>query len=180
MRPEFKYGLIIGVGLSLWHLIEHSLGLHVAHQNIGVWTGYLSNLIPVAALFLLLRQKQLGAGGHRFTPGQAIGSGMIASFLGALIVFVFQIAYNRWISPDWIDNALAVKVAALRAREVAEVSIRRDITFFRQANSPIGLIIGTVLNLTVTGGIISAVIAILLQRQKRITTENTEYTEKES
>lgn len=179
MRSEFRYGLIIGVGLSLWHLIEHSLGLHVAHQNIGVWTGYLSNLIPVAALFLLLHQKQTGAV-NRFTAGQAIGSGMIASFLGAMIVFVFQIAYNRWISPDWIDNALAVKVAALRAREVAEVSIRRDITLFRQTNSPIGLIIGTVLNLTVTGGIISGAIAILLQRQKRITTENTEYTEKES
>jgi len=179
MRPEFKYGLIIGVGLSLWHLIEHSLGLHVAHQNIGVWTGYLSNLIPIAALSLLFRQKQMGAT-NRFTPGQAIASGMTASFLGATIVFVFQIAYNRWISPDWIDNALAVKVAALRARGVAEVSIRRDITLFRQTNSPIGLIIGTVLNLTVTGGIISAAIAILQQRQKRITTENTEYTEKES
>ncbi len=180
MRPEFKYGLIIGVGLSLWQFVEHRLGLHVAHQDIGLWTGYFSNLIPVAALFLLLRQKQIEETNHRFTPGQAIISGMTASFLGAMIVFVFQMAYNRWINPDWIDNALAVKVAALRAQAVAEIAIRGEITLFRQANSPIGLIIGTVLNLTVTGGIISVAIAILLIRQKRLTTENTEYTEKES
>lgn len=179
MRPEFKYGLVIGVGLSLWQLIEHRLGLHVAHQDIGTWTGYLSNLIPAAALFLLLQQKPRAATNHRFTSGQAIASGMTASFLGAMIVFLFQMAYNRWINPDWIDNALAVKVAALRAHGVAEVAIRREITLFRQANSPIGLIIGTVLNLTVTGGIISAAIAILLVRQKKFTTENTEYTEKE-
>ncbi|HEY4247964.1 MAG TPA: DUF4199 domain-containing protein [Lacunisphaera sp.] len=178
MRPEFKYGLIIGVGLGLWLFLEHSLGLHIAHQNIGVWTGYLSNLVPTTALFLLLRQKQLRATDHRFTPGQAIVSGMLASFLGAMIVFVFQMAYNRWIGPDWIDNALAVKVAVLRAHEISEDAIRRAITLFRQANSPVGLIIGTVINQTVTGGIISAAIAVLLIRQKKITTENTEYTEK--
>jgi hypothetical protein len=178
MRPEFKYGLIIGVGLSLWQFIEYSLGLHVAHQDLGVWTGYLSNLVPAAALFLLIRQKQTGATDHRFTPGQAIVSGMLASFLGGMIVFVFQMLYNRWINPDWIDNALAVKVAALRAHEVAEDAIRREITLFRGANSPVGLIIGTVINQTVTGGIISAAIAVLLIRQKKITTEHTEYTEK--
>jgi hypothetical protein len=171
MRPEFKYGLAIGVGLSLWQFIAHSLGLHVFHQDVELWVGYVSNLVPAAALFLLIRQKQAEATNHRFTPGQAIASGMTASFLGAMIVFVFQMAYNRWINPDWIDNALTVKVAALRAHEVAEIAIRREITLFRQANNPIGLIIGIVLNLTVTGGIISAAIAILLIRQKRITTE---------
>ncbi|MEO6993347.1 MAG: DUF4199 domain-containing protein [Lacunisphaera sp.] len=168
MRPESKYGLIIGLGLSLWQFFEHRLGFRVAHQDIGVWTGYLSNLIPALALFLLLRQKQIKATDHGFTPGQAIVCGLLASFLGAMILFIFQMAYNQWINPDWIDNALAVKVAALRVHDVAEVAIRRDITLFREMNSPIGLIIGTLLNVTVTGGLISAAIAILLIRQKKI------------
>ena len=167
MRPEFKYGLIIGVGLSLWQLAEHILGLRVTYLEAGLWTTYLSTLIPTAALLLLLRQKQRMAPSQQLTLGQAIASGLTASFLGAMIVFVFLLAYNQWLNPDWIDNALAVKVNALRAHHIDEIQIRREITAFRQINSPMGLVINPVITLTVTGGILSAAIAILLNHQAR-------------
>src|SRR5665213_3531910 len=98
MRPEFKYGLIFGVGLSLWQLAEHLLGLRVTYQEAGLWTTYLSTLIPTAALLLLLRQKQRTSPGQQLTFGQAITSGLTASFLGAMIIFVFLLAYNQWIN----------------------------------------------------------------------------------
>jgi hypothetical protein len=167
MRPEFKYGLIIGVGLSLWQLAENLLGLRVTYKEAGLWPTYLSTLIPTAALLLLLRQKQRTDPGQQLTLGQAITSGLVASFLGSMIVFVFLLAYNQWINPDWIDNALAVKVAALRAHHIDEADIRREITTFRQINSPIGLVVNPVITLTVTGGILSAAISILLNRQTR-------------
>ena len=167
MRPEFKYGLIIGIGLSLWQLAEHLLGLRVTYQEAALWTTYLSTLIPTAALLLLLRQKQRTAPGQQLSLGQAIASGLTASFLGAMIVFIFLLAYNQWINPDWIDNALTVKVAALRAHHVDEINIRREITVFRQINSPMGLVINPVITLTLTGGILSAAISILLNRQAR-------------
>jgi hypothetical protein len=167
MRPEFKYGLIVGIGLSLWQLAEHILGLRVNYQEAGLWTMYLSNLIPTAALILLLRQKQRAAAGQQLTLAQGIASGLTASLLGAMIVFVFLLAYNQWINPDWIDNALAVKVAALRAHDIDEANIRSEITAFRQINSPMGLVVSQVITLTVTGGILSAAISILLNRQSR-------------
>jgi hypothetical protein len=167
MRPEFKYGLITGVGICLWIVTEYCLGLHTTHLEIGESTGYFSNLIPLATLFLLLRQKQAAAYDGRLTLGQGIASGLVASFLGALIVYAFMLGYNQWINPDWLDNALAAKVALMRAHGIGEVEIRREITFYRQANSPVGLITTTLLGLTVMGGTLSLILTLLLRLRPR-------------
>lgn len=171
MRPEFKYGLITGIGICLWITAEYYLGLHTTHPEVGEYTGYFSNLIPLVVLFLLLREKGAATYDNRLTLGQGIATGLAASFIGALIVYAFMLAYNQWINPEWVDNALAVKVAALRAHGVGEIQIRREITIFRQANGPLGMIVSTILGLTVMGGIISLVLTLLLrlQRQSRST-----------
>ena len=77
MRPEFKYGLISGTGLCLWTVAEHYFGFHATHWEIGEYTGYLSNLIPLITLFLLLRQKQNAAHDGQLTIAQGIASGLL-------------------------------------------------------------------------------------------------------
>lgn len=163
MSAEFKYGLITGGSLSLWIFAEYYLGLHTIHLEAGEYAGYFSKLIPLATLFLLLRQKQASAGDGRLTLGQGLTSGLTASFLAALIVYGFMVAYNQWINPDWLDNALTAKVAQRRAHGIDEFSIRREITFYRQANSSAGLITTTLLGLTVTGGVITLVLTLFLR-----------------
>ena len=167
MTAEFRYGLITGAGICLWITAEYYLGLHTTHPEVGEYTGYFSVLIPVATLFLLLRQRQAATRDGYLSLGQGITAGLTTSFLAALIVYGFMIAYNQWINPDWIDNALTVKVASMRAHNVDEVKIRRAITSFRQANGTRGLIVSTVLGLTVIGGIISVVLTLLLRLQPR-------------
>ena len=168
MRPEFKWGLIMGASLCLWIIAEYYFGLHTPHVNLGQYPGYLSNLVPVAGLFLLLREKQSTAFNGHLDLSQGLVAGLAASFIGALIVYGFMLAYNQWINPDWVDNALAVKVAALRAQGIDEIKIRGEITFFRHANGPFGMLASTLLTLTITGGIISFFLTLLLRRQPRI------------
>jgi len=164
MTPEFKYGLLSGAGVSLWMLAEYKLGLHTTYLEYGKYTGYFSLLIPLLTLFFLLRKKladeQLGF-------GASVVSGLTASFLGALIVYGFALAYNQWINPEWIDNALALKVSAMRAQNVDENDIRSAITAFRQANRPIGLAIRIIGSLTVIGGIFSALLTWVLRPQSQ-------------
>lgn len=167
MRPEFKYGLIIGIGVSLWVLAEYSLGLHAMPAEISESSRYASSVIPLTALVLLLRQKQAAARDGRLSLGSGFASGLAASFIGGLIVYCFMLAYTRHLNPDWIDNTLALKVARLRAQDVAEITIRRHITFFRQTNSPLGLLATTLLGLTAIGGLFSLGITLFLRRQTR-------------
>lgn len=164
MSPEFKYGLLSGVGISLWIAAEYALGLHTVHLEIGVYTGYFSLLIPIIALFFLLRKKR--SDGH-LDLGASVISGLTASFLGALIVYGFNLAYNQWINPDWIDNALALKVATMRAQNVGEIEIRRVITTFRDANSALGLVTRVIVILTALGGIYSALLTVVLRSQSQ-------------
>jgi len=169
MRPEFKYGLLTGAGVCLWIAAEYLLGFHTTHPRIGEYTGYFSTLIPLVFLYLLLRRKQSSAKDGRLTIRQGIASGVVASFLAALIVYGFMLAYNRWIDPDWIDNALLVKVAAMRAKGIGELQIRREITFYRNANSASGMIATTVLAMTVVGAFFSLLLTILLRFKKQRT-----------
>ena len=163
MKPELKYGLIAGTGICLWIIVEYCLGLHTAHLEIGEYTGYFSNLIPVLTLFLLLRKKQSAIYDGRLTLGQGIASGLVASLVSASLVYCFMVIYNNLINPNWMDYALTAKVAQLRAHGVAEVNIRQQIKFYQQANSPVGLISTTLLGLTVMGGLISLVLTLILK-----------------
>jgi hypothetical protein len=167
MRPEFRYGLIGGAGICLWILAEYSLGLHTKYLEIGEFTRPFSNLVLLTTLFLLLRQKQTVTYNGRLTIGKGLGSGVAASFLGALVVYGFMIAYNQWINPDWVDDTLATKVAVMRAHSLSEIEIRRAITFYRKANNPLGLIATTLLWQTVLGGIFSLILTFCLRFRPR-------------
>lgn len=167
MRPEFKYGLMSGAGICLWVVIEYYLGLHTIHLEVGEKTGYFSNIIPLVTLFLLLRQKQSAAYDGRLTLGQGIASGLMASFLEGVIVYGFMLFYNQYINPNWVDNALALKVTQLRSHGITESNIREQITLYRQANSALGMITTTLLGLTVMGGIFSLILTLLLRLRPR-------------
>jgi Protein of unknown function (DUF4199) len=166
MKPELKYGLLAGVGVSLWILVEQLLGFHTTHIAVGEYSGYFSNLIPLTLLFLLLKGRRDAAGGQ-LALGPGLRAGLYASLIAALVVCCFLVAYSQFINPGWMDQALDWKVAQLRAGGVTEMAIREDIRFFRRANSPAGLILTTLAGMTVMGAIFSLGFTLLLRRWPR-------------
>lgn len=167
MKPEIKYGLITGAGVCLWIIAEYLLGFHTTRLEIGEYSGFFSTLVPVVTLFLLLKGKREAAADGRLGLGQGVCSGLFASFIAALIVYCFMFVYNQFINPGWLDNTLDWKVAQMRAQGLAEIDIRKEITFYRQANSPAGLIVTTLVGMTLMGAIFSLGLTLLLRRQPR-------------
>ena len=167
MKPEFKYGLISGTGVCLWIALEYWLGFHTSRPEIGAYTGLLSNLIPLVALFLLLRAKRAMIYDGRLSLGAGIGSGMLASFVAALLVYSFLVAYSHYINPTWIEQALETKVAQLRAQQVAETAIQDKITLYRGAYSPVGLVATIIVGMTLMGGIFSLGLTLLVRQLPR-------------
>ncbi len=165
MRPEIKYGLLTGAGLCLWIYAEFFFGLHTSHQEIGRYSGVLSHLVPLGMLYLLLRAKRDSSPDGRLELADGIWSGVAASLFAALLVYGFAVAYNLYFDPDWIDNALAWKVARWRAQGIAETDIRQQITFFRHANNPAGLLTSTLATIVLPGTIFSLGLTVFLRRQ---------------
>ena len=163
MKPELKYGLLCGTGLCLWISLEYLLGFHTTRPDLGVYTGLLSNLIPLTVLFLLLRKKRAALFDGRLSLGAGIGTGLLTSFVAGLIVYCFLTGYTNFINPHWIDQALEHKVALWRADHMAEVEIQGRITRYRGAYTPLGLVATTVLGMTLRGGLLGLGLTLLVR-----------------
>lgn len=164
MRPEIKWGLISGTGVCLWILLEYWLGFHTTRPEIGAYTGFLSNLIPLTTLYLLLRGKRAEVYDGRLGLGTGIFAGMFSSFVAGMLVYSFLTAYTHFINPTWIDQALEVKVAGWRTQQVAEAVIQQRITTYRQAYTPAGLVLSMIVGMTLMGGIFSLGLTLLVRR----------------
>lgn len=167
MRPELKYGLIAGAGVCLWIMGEFLLDFHTTRLEIGAYSGFFSALIPLTALFFMLRRQRDSAPDGRLTLWPGVKSGLQAAFISGVIVYGFMLAYNQFINPGWLDHALDWRVAQLRADGVAEPAIRKKIKFYRQMNGPVGTLLRSVGGTTVMGGIYSAGLTLLLRRWPR-------------
>ncbi|MBI2813436.1 MAG: DUF4199 domain-containing protein [Opitutae bacterium] len=167
MKPEFKYGLLSGAGICLWIAAEYSLGFHTTRPDIGVYTGLLSNLIPLTMLFLLLRTKRAAIYDGRLDLGAGIGSGMLASLVAALLVYSVLVAYSQFINPTWIDHVLETKVVQWRAQQLAEAAIQKKIVVYRNAYSPAGLALTIVVGMPLMGGLFSLGLTLLVRQLPR-------------
>ena len=164
MSPSFKYGLTTGAGCCLWILAEFALGFHTTRPDIGEYSGYFSGVIPLVTLTLLLRQCRAAAPDGTLTLRQGLRAGFQASLVAALVVYGFLLVYHQFINPAGVDLALEWKVAQLRAQGVTESAVREEIVSYRQMNSPLGLVTGTLVGLPLLGGAFSVPITLVLRR----------------
>lgn len=107
MKPELRYGLIIGLGLSLWVLVEFLLGFHTKYTEVGAFTGYLSVIIPILALYSGLFAKRME--NLSITYWQLVKTGMMMVVIGALIISLFMGLYNSIIYPEWAQEGIALE-----------------------------------------------------------------------
>ena len=161
IRPELKYGLIAGSGVSLWFFAEYLLGLHTTRLALGEYTGRFSSLVLIITLWMLLK-KQQAAFGPLFTIRRGLWSGLFTAFIAATVIYIFSAFYGQFINPGWLDDALKWKVEQLRAAHVTETAIREQITFYRDTNSARGLLYWTFLNWTLQGGMMALLLTFWL------------------
>ncbi len=88
-----------------------------AHSEIGAYSGYFSNLVPLTALWLLL-QKNRPKFGPLFSLWRGLFAGLLMAFVASLVVYVFLVFHNLVLNPGWLDEALKLKVDQLRAAHV--------------------------------------------------------------
>jgi hypothetical protein len=161
MRSEINHGLLAGAGIALWYTLAFALGLHTKHLALGEYSGHVADVILVVVLWRLLRARQREFG-PLFNLRRGLWPAMLASLVASLVVYCFLVAYNHWINPHWLDNAMQWKVDRLREAGVSEPDIRAEIEFYRTANTPVGLLRTTVLGTTLLGGLVAFVLTLVL------------------
>ncbi|MBI3885605.1 MAG: DUF4199 family protein [Opitutae bacterium] len=168
MRVELKYGLVAGLLMSAWMLVEHLFGVHTVHLSAAPYTGIVGDLIPVVMLHLLLRHQLAALQRYWLPLWEGVLYGAAASLAAALVFYVFLNAYKFFLNPGWVDLQLEWRVAELRAAGAPEAQIREKLVGLRAAFGPVGLAL-TIPLYVLAGGAVSALLTLWLNwRHKEI------------
>ncbi|MGI8893549.1 MAG: DUF4199 domain-containing protein [Bacteroidia bacterium] len=162
MKTELKYGLLAGIGVSIYIFIEYLLGFHTTHPEIGQYSGYFSATIPVLAILFAIKEKRNRSFNGYISFGQGFITGTIVTIISAFIITGFFVLYNHSINPEGATYLSNWKSEQMRAENISEQEIAASIEEWNAMNNP--LIIFTTSFLM--GLIITVIFAFLLRRKK--------------
>lgn len=100
MNKTLTYGLIIGVIMVIWSIIQYS----VAGMAGGLLWSLLGFLI-LAGLLFFFGTKLRGANGGVASFGKAFGWLMVMTIISSLVQYIFLIIYLTVINPDLVNTA---------------------------------------------------------------------------
>lgn len=163
MKPELRYGLIMGLGVSLWVLVEFLLGFHTTRTDIGEFTSYLSVIIPILALYSGLFAKRME--NLSITYWQLVKAGMMMILLGAFIISLFMGLYNTVIHPGWVQEGIALERERLvsmnaTAEEIAAAEEVMAVVFSAEMQTIISFI-----SVVIEGFFLTLLIAWFVQKK---------------
>jgi len=164
-ETELKYGLIIGIGVSLWVLIEFALGFHTTRLDIGQYSGYLAIIIPIIALYfgLLDKKKELK---KKFTFGEGVKSGFLMSVFAGLLLVLFFLLYALAINPAWVDNALAFEQVKLIENGATPDQAAEIVEGYAPYMSLPAQLLGSFLGTVIQGTVLSLILVTILRPKK--------------
>ncbi len=167
MRPEMKYGLIAGLGMSLWMLAEFLLGLHTTHLDLNTYTNWGTEVILFVILYLFLRQKMSVLQRYWLPVWEGFLYGALTSLVAGLLFCTFLNIYLRFINPDWPFHYLNWHVAKMRTAGQSEDSIRLFAGSFRWSVTPVGLAVNSIGLYTLLGALVSPVLTMWLNWRRK-------------
>jgi len=122
MNPpvQIKYGVIVGIGVSAWVLLEFLLGFHTSLMHVGQYTGYISIIVPILGIYFGLKEikKQ-----EAFGFWNGVKHGMLIVSLASVIITMFFYGYNTIIHPEWLDRGIEFQTQQMRAQGISEGNI---------------------------------------------------------
>jgi hypothetical protein len=146
---ELKWGLIFVLVMLAWMYMEKLLGWH--DQKIDKHT-YLTMIfiLPAVLIYIIaLRDKRNNYYGGKMNWFQGLMSGILIGFIVALLSPLSQFIILRFITPEYLDNAIRYAVDnGIRTQVQAENE-------FTLRNYIIQAIIGALALGTITGAIVS-------------------------
>lgn len=160
MKTELKYGLITGIGLSIYVFVEYLLGFHTIYPDIGEYSGYFSAIIPVAAIFFSIKEKRNRSFNGIISFGQAFITGLVISVISAFILTAFFYFYNNNINPEGINYLVEWKANQMREENYSEEEIVATIEEYNVRNNPMVIFAGTL----GMGTLITIIFSFLLRR----------------
>jgi len=161
-RVIVRWGIVLGIALSLWTLVVHIMGWYTTNLAAGQIADRVVIVLPVAALALALRDAARGRGQPiRFTTALALGAGI--GLVSAVIFTPFLWWYHHVMNPAWLDHLIAFERGRLAAAGTAAVEIERTIDTIRRGATDAAQITGGVVGSLIMSTVTTVVLWTLMR-----------------
>lgn len=137
MKPEYQYGLLCGIGLSVWMLIEFALGFHTTSLEIGQYSGYFSIFIPVVIIYAALKEQSSKMNGI-VSVKEGMNTGFQIAIYSAVLFTFFLYVYNNYINPEWLNSLVEWQRKKLLLGGASDDEIERFMDQNRRMNNAVG------------------------------------------
>jgi hypothetical protein len=163
MKPEIKYGIITGLLICLWVMIEYFLGFHTTKFETGKYSGYFATIVPIITIYLLLKNKREFYN-NTLTLKQGLRAGTLMSLITAIITTVFFLIYNHYINPGWMQQAMEWEKNNMLKQGLPQAVIDSQLSKFNSMNTDSAQIVQGLIGTIMMGMIISFFMTLTLRR----------------
>lgn len=168
MRTELKYGLIFGIAVMAYVMVEHFMGFNTVRHDIGEYTRLGSIIIPVLALFFGIREKRNKDFGGHMTLVQGVKTGVLIAFVQTTLTTLFFFLYAEIINPDFLNTVIEYQRTKMAQAGVLENEIRTAINQIRTMYSiPLQPVFQMIIGL-LYGTVFSAIFSLFLRKEPAV------------
>lgn len=177
LQLEIKYGIIIGMAISCWILLEFLLGFHTSRMEFGAYSGYFAIIIPLIGYYKALKAKKKSEAKNFFTIGRGLKSGFTISIIVASVLTVFLYLYTQYLNPNWNELSLNLLAEQMKQSGSTPAEINEIIGAYREILTPRNQAMLQFLGIVIEGLIISLIMAVVIRRKSLTALPNTPITD---
>ncbi|MDX5346593.1 MAG: DUF4199 domain-containing protein, partial [Hymenobacteraceae bacterium] len=98
MRTPLFYGLMTGLAIAAWMLIEYLAGFH--ESDVGKCSGFAALVLAALGVYLSIKSYRRLQGGY-MRYGRGVYIGFLTSIYAGIVVAAFTYLYYEFINPDF-------------------------------------------------------------------------------
>lgn len=166
LRIPLKWGLILALAVCVWTLVVHALGYYTVDLQRGQYADIAATILPIAAIYLAIREQRDTSAPHRLTMGQGVGTGLLTGLTSGPLTAGFLWIYHHHINPRWLDHLETFERSKLAAAGASAADIVQRVDAVRAGGSDAAQLTGALIG-TVLVSLVIAVISTLVLKRKR-------------
>jgi putative Mn2+ efflux pump MntP len=164
MGTKFTYALILSICQAVFSLVLYFTGYQTEKLATGQYLQWLAFIIMIVVLYLGIKAVREEKPGQYLTYGQAVGAGTVISVISGLISGVYAFIHFKFINTSFADYQMEIIRGQWANAGMSEAQMEQAEGFTRMFLGPTIQLITTPIAVTLTGLVISLILAIFLKR----------------
>lgn len=105
IKPEIKFGLLAGLALIAWTIVQYFLGFHTNNFEFGSVALMGNVILLLIPLWMALNEKRSDAG-MLFNLRLGMRTGLLLLLISSVLASAFMVIYDYKINPLWVDRMI--------------------------------------------------------------------------